>query len=412
MDTQVKIRFYLFTSKKKKDGKIPIYARITHNYRSIQFSTGLSVSVRDWNKKLMRFRGESDESKVFNDTLQSIELKVRIAINQLLKNGKNVSVERIKNEILSEPNNPTQVSDCMETYISHIEALLNKDYTQSSLYRYKYTQSRIHEFIRMKYKKSNYLIEDLNNNFLQDFEVYLRGSLGNSPKTIQKHIQRFSTMIRHCSYRGLISHFPFNNYKVKVPLKQIEYLTQSEIDIIEQKDISNNRLSIIRDLFVFSIYSGLSFRELKNLHQNNLKCIDGQYWVNMIRQKTKRQYNVPLLPKCIDLINRYQFHPKRIESGMLLPVPSNQKFNSYLKELQDICNIETKLTCHLSRRTFGSTVLLRNNVNIQIISQLLGHSSTAITIKSYLGSDQNFMLSEFQKIKNIYSNSDDTDITN
>jgi integrase len=132
----------------------------------------------------------------------------------------------------------------------------------------------------------------------------------------------------------------------------------------------------------------------------------------MIRQKTKRQYNVPLLPKCIELISRYQFHPKRIELGMLLPVPSNQKFNSYLKELQDICNIETILTCHLARRTFGSTVLLRNNVNIQIISQLLGHSSTAITIKSYLGSDQNFMLSEFQKIKSIYSNSHDTNITN
>jgi integrase/recombinase XerD len=412
MDTQVKIRFYLFTSKMKKDGKIPIYTRITHNYRSIQFSTGLSVSVRDWNKKLMRFRGESNESKVLNDTLQSIELRVRIAVNQLLKNRKNVSVDRIKNEILSEPNNPKQVSECMETYISHIEALLNKDYTQSSLYRYKYTQSRILEFVRMKYKKSNYLIEDLKNNFLQDFEVYLRGSLGNSPKTVQKHIQRFSTMIRHCSNRGLISHFPFNDYKVKVPIKQIEYLTQSEIDIIEQKDIANSRLSIIRDLFVFSTYSGLSFRELKNLKQNNLKCIDGQYWVNMIRQKTKRQYNIPLLPKCIEIINRYQFHPKRIESGMLLPVPSNQKFNSYLKELQDICNIETKLTCHLARRTFGSTVLLRNNVNIQVISQLLGHSSTAITIKSYLGSDQNFMLSEFQKIKSIYSNSNDINITN
>jgi integrase len=360
----------------------------------------------------MRFRGESNESKVLNDTLQSIELRVRIAVNQLLKNGKNVSVERIKNDILNEPDNPKQVSECLETYISHIEALLNKDYTQSSLYRYKYTQSRILEFVRMKYKKSNYLIEDLNNNFLQDFEVYLRGSLGNSPKTVQKHIQRFSTMIRHCRNRGLISHFPFNDYKVKVPIKQIEYLTQSEIDIIEQKDIANSRLSIIRDLFVFSTYSGLSFRELKNLKQNNLKCIDGQYWVNMIRQKTKRQYNVPLLPKCIEIINRYQFHPKRIESGMLLPVPSNQKFNSYLKELQDICNIETKLTCHLARRTFGSTVLLRNNVNIQVISQLLGHSSTAITIKSYLGSDQNFMLSEFQKIKSIYSNSHDTNITN
>jgi integrase len=404
METQVKIRFYPFVVKKKKDGEIPIYVRLTFNYETTQLSTGLSTPIKNWNKKLMRFRGDSEESRVYNDTLISIELRIRNAINQLLKSGKHVSVERIKNEILKESKLPRHVTECMSRYLIHVDTLLNKEYSPTSLERYKYTEKRILEFIRIKYKKSDFLIEDLSNNFLFDFEVYLRASLGNSPKTIQKHIQRFSTMLRFCLNRGMIDRFPFTEFKIKVPIKPIEYLTQEEINKIESNNIINERLAIIRDLFVFSIYSGFSFNEMKNLHQRNLKLIKGRYWIDMIRQKTKRQYNVPLLPKCIEIIERYQYHTKRISEGLLLPVPSNQKFNAYLKEIQDICQIETRLTCHLGRRTFGSTILLQNNINIHVISQLLGHANTSITIKSYLGRVPQLMLDEFEKIKEIYPN--------
>lgn len=404
MDTQVKIKFYTFTAKKKKNGEIPIYVRITYNYNTTQLSTGLSTPLSHWNKKTMRFRGDSEESRVSNETLISIELRIRNAINHLLKSGINVSVEKIKNEVLKESETQRKVFECMNKYLDHVVTLLNIDYSPKSLERYRYTHKRILEFIRIKYKKSDFLIEELSNNFLYDFELYLKTSVGNSPKTIQKHIQRFSTMLRFCVDRGIIDRFPFSNFQIKVPIKPIEYLTQDEINRIEQKELSIPRLAIIRDLFVFCIYSGLSFNELKNLHQSNLKEINGRFWIDMIRQKTKRQYNVPLLPKCIEIIERYQYHTKRISEGLLLPVPSNQKFNAYLKEIQDICQIETRLTCHLGRRTFGSTILLQNNVNIHVISQLLGHSSTAITIKSYLGSDPQLMLDEFDKIKEIYPN--------
>lgn len=403
MESQVKIRFYQFTLKKKKDGTTPIYVRITYNYEVVQISTGISVKEREWNKKLMRVRGESDQSKVYNDTLQSLELRVRMAVNQLLKEGKHVSVDRIKNEVLKESKAPVSISTCLNEYVSYIESLLNRDYTPASLERYRYTQKRVMEFIRIRYKKSDFLVEDLNNNFLSDFEVYLKTVIGNSQKTIQKHIQRVSTMIRYSHKRQIVSQFPFTDFKVKVPHKQVEYLTQREIDIVEKKQIFNDRLATIRDLFIFSVYSGLSFREMKNLHRRNLKEINGEYWIDMIRQKTKRQYIVPLLPKCVEIIERYSQHPKRIQDGLLLPLPSNQKFNAYLKEIQDICQIDTVLTCHLARRTFGSTILLQNNVNIHVISQLMGHSNTSVTIKSYLGTDTQMMVNEFGRIKDIYS---------
>ena len=236
-----------------------------------------------------------------------------------------------------------------------------------------------------------------------EFLDYLKVNLGNQPKTIQKHYQRFHTMINHSVKRGDIEKIPFNEIRVKVPPKLVTYLTQEEVDRIDSKDFKNERLNIIRDMFIFSVYSGFSYTELKNLNETHIRMIDGQMWVEMIRQKTQKPYKVPLLPKCVELlIERYKDHPKRKENGLLLPLPTNQKFNCYLKEIQDLCSINTTLTCHLGRRTFGSTILLRNNINIHVISQLLGHSNTSITIKSYLGSVPELMLNEFQKIKDVY----------
>ena len=174
---------------------------------------------------------------------------------------------------------------------------------------------------------------------MMEFLDYLKVNLGNQPKTIQKHYQRFHTMINHSVKRGDIEKIPFNEIRVKVPPKLVTYLTQEEVDRIDSKDFKNERLNIIRDMFIFSVYSGFSYTELKNLNETHIRMIDGQMWVEMIRQKTQKPYKKPLLPKCVELIERYKDHPKSKENGLLLPLPTNQKFNCYLKEIQDLCSI-------------------------------------------------------------------------
>jgi integrase len=192
------------------------------------------------------------------------------------------------------------------------------------------------------------------------------------------------------------------HYSVKVPPKKVEFLTQNEIDILEDLSINSERLTIIRDLFIFSCYSGLGYAELKNLHKDHLRVIDDQIWIYMIRQKTKRHFKVPLLPKCVRIIEKYSMHKSIFKKGLLLPVPSNQRYNEYLKELNLKSGISIPLTTHLARRTFACTVLLRNNVHLQIVSQLLGHSSTSTTMKSYISEVPELMISEFEKVKNVY----------
>lgn len=402
METQLKVSYFLNSSQKRKDGSIPIYMKITYSNRYVHLSTGMTSLEGQWNKRTRKFIGITQEVITKNESLKLLELKVWKTVNNLIQKGKPFTVETIKDEMKMKDGFKLTIMSVMNIYIERIERLLNKEYTPSTHQKYTNTRMRISEFINHKYKRSDLLIHQIDNSFIMEFLDYLKVNLGNQPKTIQKHYQRFHTMINHSVKRGDIEKIPFNEIRVKVPPKLVTYLTQEEIDRIDSKDFKNERLNIIRDMFIFSVYSGFSYTELKNLHETHIRMIDGQMWVEMIRQKTQKPYKVPLLPKCVELIERYKDHPKRKENGLLLPLPTNQKFNCYLKEIQDLCSINTTLTCHLGRRTFGSTILLRNNINIHVISQLLGHSNTSITIKSYLGSVPELMLNEFQKIKDVY----------
>jgi len=402
LNSKMTVSFVLYTNKVKIDKTIPIYLRIYYSNKMVQISTGLSVHKQSWNKKTNRFLGNSLEIMTKNETLKLLELKVWNIFNNLLRQEIPFTVYSIRSKLLGDETTKVTLLQVLELYLNRMERLVGSDYSPSSLQKYTNSKTRILEFIQLKFNKNDLPIHEVNNSFMMDFLDYLKVNVKNQPKTVQKHCQRITTMMNYSVKRGLIEKVPFNEIRVKVPPKLVTYLTQEEVDRIEHRDFKNERLNIIRDMFIFSVYSGFSYTELRNLHEGHTRMIDGQMWVEMIRQKTRRPYKVPLLPKCVELIERYKDHPKTKENGLLLPLPTNQKFNCYLKEIQDLCSINTTLTCHLGRRTFGSTILLRNNINIHVISQLLGHSSTNITIKSYLGSVPELMLNEFDKIKSVY----------
>jgi integrase/recombinase XerD len=405
MKNHVKITFYLLTSKRKNDGSIPIYTRITCCRESVLLSTGMSVKQFEWNSKLRRAKESTPRTLSINERLQSIEHQIVKIANRIIEEGSDLNSERIKYELKNKETAESMktLHGCFKEYLHYIHKLIGVQYSKASFQKYNITMYRAMQFLRMHYKVHDISVDQVNDKFLMDFELFLRVTIGNSSRTIQKCFQRLITVLNFAYKRGGIKQMPNISYKIKVPPKNVEYLTQGEVDRIENKEILNERLCIIRDLFIFSCYSGLSYRELTNLHESHLQVIDNQTWINMIRQKTKKSYRVPLLSKCEDIINKYSKHVHRVKKHLLFPVPSNQKFNAYLKELNVICDISIPLTCHLARRTFSCTILLRNKVPIQIVSELLGHSSTSITIKSYMGVIPELMISEFDKIKAIYN---------
>ena len=173
---------------------------------------------------------------------------------------------------------------------------------------------------------------------------------------------------------------PFNAYEIRFDKVEREFLTEKELSAIEKKEISIERLQIIRDMFVFSCYTGLAYIDAVNLPVSSIRNgIDGQLWIYTKREKTKTPVKIPVLPKALEIIGRYKNNPRSAYYGTIFPMISNQKLNSYLKEIADLCGINKNLTFHLARHTFATSVTLRNGVPIETVSKLLGHKSISTT---------------------------------
>mgnify|MGYP002143882209 FL=1 len=197
--------------------------------------------------------------------------------------------------------------------------------------------------------------------------------------TINKTIQRFRTPIKQAISEGYLDRDPFMLHKSKTVRKSVVFLSTDELNMFEKAVLQQKRLCMIQDLFIFCCYTGLAFNEMANLEKQHLQIgFDGINWIKMKREKTQRQVSIPILPKAQEIIEKYI-----TEANRIFPTISNQKFNSYLKEIADIVGIEKRLTHHIARKTFASTVLLYNDVPMEIVSELLGHSNMTITQESY-----------------------------
>jgi integrase len=230
-------------------------------------------------------------------------------------------------------------------------------------------------FLKSSYQKSDILLEAIKSNFLNDFDFYLKTEKNHQQITINKSIQRVQKIIKLAVAEGFLKKDPFMLYRPKrIDLKVI-FLKDEELKALENYTFSQLRLQQVQDMFIFCCYTGLAYQEMSALTEQHIKIgFDGNLWIEMYRQKTKSKIAVPLLPKAKELLKQY---------NNKLPVISNQKFNSYLKEITGIVGIEKLVSHHTARKTFASTILLYNDVPMEIVSELLGHSSMKITQEYY-----------------------------
>jgi len=291
----------------------------------------------------------------------------------------------------------------LKVYDNHLKIMIKmkgKEYTQSTIIKYVNTRLRLSQYLKYQFKRNDFFLYELNYDFMKGFEVFLRDRFDNSTTTVYKHYQRFTRVLNIAMQKGYIDRHPFPTYKIRMPKKMIEYLTQTEIDRIEGTNFQIERLNIIRDIFIFCSYSGLGYSEVEKLSPDDITVgADGEKWMNIIRKKTNKPYQVPILPNAMEIINRYKNHPLCIKKNRVLPVPSNVKYNAYLKEIADVAGIKTYLTTHIARKTFATTVMLSNGVNIGVLSRLLGHASVQVTLDSYGTFHDQLMLSNVNMVR-------------
>lgn len=377
---KITILFVISASKTNKKGLCPLNCRITFNKQRKQFTTGLFVNPNTWNNKLQLLNSKDNNSEYLNSQIDFIRRKILDTARIFQLQSLDFSIDDLYAKYLGEePRKKEYVLSYYRQYLARIKKLIGIEIKENTYQKFTYVSNHLQNFIKWKFNSNDYLMEDLNLQFLNDFEYYLKTEKGQMQVTINKTIQRFRTPFKQAISEGIIDRDPFILYKAKKTKKEILFLRTDELKSLEKYDFKQPRLKVVRDLYIFCCYTGLAFNEMSRLEKSHIqKGFDGLDWIQMKREKTQRQIAIPLLPKAIEILEIYD-----TDSSLVFPAVSNQKFNSYLKEIGDILSIPIKLTHHTARKTFASTVLLYNDVPMEIVSELLGHSSITVTQESY-----------------------------
>ncbi|OUL60053.1 site-specific integrase [Flavobacterium sp. AJR] len=373
----------LFVVKKNRlnnKGLCPINVRITYRGVRKENATGYFVEPKAWDASRQLINSKLPNAINDNAQLELIKQKIKNSYLSILLETEDFDANDIYLKYLGKPLKENEyVISYFQKYLDKIYRLIGKDLQLATWKKYNYVCVQIVGFIKWKYKKNDFSLDKITLQFLTEFEYYLKTEQNQGQSTINKAIQRFRRLIKIAIAEEILSKDPFILYKPRKVKKEIVFLTSNELKAIEEASISQPKLHLVRDLFIFCCYTGLAYNEMANLEQQNIQIgFDEVNWIQMKREKTQRQISIPILPKAQEIINKYLEVNK-----LVFPSISNQKFNSYLKEIADITGIQKRLTHHTARKTFASTVLLFNNVPMEIVSELLGHSNMLITQESY-----------------------------
>jgi len=376
---RVAVCFQLKKSKSRLDSKCPLYVRCTLNGQRFEISTGFFLSEDLWNDSTQQVNGKSEEVKIMNNRLGKIHTKIQDIYNQLISLGEPFDIKSIRNRFLDH-NNEKGLLEVFDIVVNNIEKRVGKDFSYCTFKHYKTSRKRLEEFIRKYANKSDIPLSKVNFGFLNAFDIYLKidkGAVPNTALCYHKHVKKtFNTAIS----LGYIIRNPYESFKVVRNETNRDFLTLQEVRQIQSKKISVYRLELVRDIFVFACYTGLSYSDIAKLNSNHVQIgNDGNDWIIIDRTKTESRCRIPILPVAKEILKKYENNPVAQTSKRLLPILSNQKMNSYLKEIEDICSINKKLTMHVARHTFATSVTLSNGVPIETVSKMLGHSSLKTT---------------------------------
>ena len=380
MNSKVTLHFYAKSTKANGNGLLPIYVRLTIDGKRFEYSTKKFIEPSKWSTELSKMKGNSEEARSINNLLDFTRNRINEIQFELLKDGVSLNIEEFKNRLLGIKERERLLIPIFTEHNRKIKELVGTEYAPGTLERYETSLKHTKDFLQWKFRVSDIDIEKIDHAFITEYEFYLRTERKCANNTAVKYIKNFHKIINICLANGWLTKDPFANYKSKVKEVTREFLTEKEIQSLMEKEFVSERLELVRDIFVFSCFTGLAYIDVKQLSQDNIVLgIDGDKWINKNRQKTDTNSKIPLLPTAQYIVDKYENHPVCKNKGNLLPILSNQKMNAYLKEIATVCGINKELTFHIARHTFATTVTLSNGVPIETVSKMLGHTNLKTT---------------------------------
>lgn len=380
MKTTFSLLFYLKKPKKQQNGLVPIYLRITINGKRAETTSGRECDPMVWNTAAGRLRGTKEEVKSFNAYLDNLQGQIYEAHRLMTENNETVTAESLKNKFLGKSTKARMLVEIFKDHNKKMKGLIGRGYSKGTLTCFETTLKHTQDFLHWKYQSVDLDIKRIDHDFISNYQYYIRSEKDCGNNSTVKYIKNFKKIIRICLASGWLTSDPFINFKANMKVVDKIYLNQEELQKLATKDFQTDRLNQVRDIFIFSCFTGLAYADVFKFKRTEIiNGDDGELWLVTKRQKTSTPSRIPLLPSAVTIINRYKDHPGCCHNGKALPVSSNQKMNAYLKEIAGICGINKELTYHAARHTFATTVTLSNGVPIESVSKMLGHTNIKTT---------------------------------
>ena len=346
----------------------------------MEISAKRSWDPTRWETEIGKAKGTKEDARTLNTYLNTLRAKLNKQFNQLLSGDEPVTAELLKNAFLNKVAPSKSIMEVLDYHNAQVAARVGTDYAPATLRRYRVGLKKVKLFMKHQYQRANMPLDQLNRRFITEFEHFLKTVEGIQHNTSTNYIKYLKkTVLLALSYEWLDKN-PFVGIKHSIREVTREFLSTEELARMVEKPFSIRRLDEVRDIFVFSCYTGYAYADvLKLTPEHILTGINGKKWIMTQRIKTETRSNVPLLPPALAILAKYAQDPECLAKERLLPVKSNQKMNAYLKEVADMCGITKPLTFHIARHTFATTVTLTNGVPIETVSSMLGHKNLRTT---------------------------------
>jgi site-specific recombinase XerD len=405
----LKVIFYQKSDKVNKNGESPIYARLSYNDKQILMSTGQAISKERWTStNNLRHQLKIEKEIVMKNLLDLFHLNAAKKFTELFRIDPEVNLQLLKAELtgkvkIDQPEGPT-IIEILETYnIYFTKRVSSGERAPASLQKYKRAKDLLLNFISSTYKQEDMLASELSSSFVFKLEQFLKydssfkDQTGIKNNSVVKYMKMYKTACNYAIKMDLIIKNPLNIYDGRLSVKDAVFLTRQELNTIENKIFPTPRLEKVKDIFLFSCYTGYAPVDALELTERNLsEDSTGNLWIMTSRAKTAIRANVPVLPTVDKIISKY----KNQQKG-LIPKISNQKMNAYLKEIADVCGIDKHLTWYVARHTFATTVTLGNGVRLENVSAMMGHTNTKQTQHYAKVLDVNIM-EDMEKLKSKF----------
>ncbi|MCP9750535.1 site-specific integrase [Ferruginibacter sp. HRS2-29] len=377
----IKTLFWLYKSKMNKKGEAPLYLRITSNGKKVEIASGYYLNDAEWDAQRKQAKGKSENSKLVNNYIAITTTKILQIQNEFsLSNNSSLTANVIKQRLLGVPTQKKNLLEVFEYHNAQIKKQVGKGKALGTLNHYEVSKGKIIKFLKHCYNATDIALDEISHKFLTDFESFLKLQDGLSSNSAMKKLTHLKTVIKLAIANEWTTKNPFGNFKCTYKNPTRDVLTKEELQLLGSKVFLTDRLTYVRDIFLFCCYTGLRYSDVGKLTPSNIYIgEDGKRWLTVDTTKTNERCNIPLFEQAERLIEKYKDNKECLYKGVLFPIRSNQKMNEFLKEIATLTGINKNLHFHLSRHTFATTIMLANGFSIESVGKMLGQKNIRTT---------------------------------